>query len=438
MENENQTLSVLELVEKDRVHKRVYTDPDVFDQEMKNVFGKAWIYVGHESQVKNPGDFYTTTIGTEKVILVRHQDESLHVLYNRCPHRGAQLVVATTGHVSNFRCLYHGFTFATDGKLKAIPLESGYEGTSFSRCNHQTSVKPVASVESYRGFVFARLSEEGTDLQTWLGATKASFDNLCDRAPEGELEVVGPPILHVNNCNWKFILENITDALHVVSTHQSVSGPAKVLAKKGFDNEDLPAILDMLIPFGNSYNFFDKMEQTVDGLGHCFLEGQNIHSNYKEDPDYLEAMRAHYDDEKLSRTLSLQRQNTLLYPSVSFKTNLQSMRVFRPVSVNKTILETWTFRLKGAPDEMLKRTVLYNKTLFSPSSMAAHDDAEAFARAQIALSGDGHDWVSLHRYLNADRENADGTVTAPGTSDLPLRHQYQAWKRYMNNSGEPR
>lgn len=431
MSGTNNPLPIADLVERDRVHRRVYTDASVFEKEMENVFGKAWIYVGHESQVPRHGDYFTTTIGTEAVIVVRHSDDSIRVLYNRCPHRGAKLAAEAAGHVSDFRCIYHGWTFATDGKVKAIPLEKGYDDTSFGRCSDEASVKPVACVASYRGFVFARLAAEGPGLISWLGATKSSFDNLCDRSPEGELEVVGKPLLYENPCNWKILLENITDNLHALPTHQSVSGPAKIMAKRDFENEDTPLVLDMLVPFGSPYSFFENMELTTAGNGHCYSGGANIHSGYKEDPEYLAAMREAYDEDAIQQILSLQRQNTVVYPSIAFKCNLQTMRVFRPVSVDKTILETWTFRLKGAPDEMLKRSVLYNNTLFSPSSMAAHDDGEAFCRIQQALAGDGHDWVSMHRYPNDELSGSDGTVVGPGTSDLPLRHQYNTWKAYM-------
>ena len=126
MVSELSKTEIAALVEKDRVHKRVYTDPDIFDLEMKRVWGQAWVFVGHESQVPNPGDYFSTSIGTQAVIMTRHKDGKVNVLFNRCSHKGAQLVGDDAGHVGQFRCPYHGYVFETDGTLAHIPQEAGY------------------------------------------------------------------------------------------------------------------------------------------------------------------------------------------------------------------------------------------------------------------------------------------------------------------------
>src|SRR5579871_5770829 len=83
---------IAKLIEPGRVHKRVYTDPDLFELEMERIFSRAWLFVGHTSQVPNPGDFITTELGRQPVIMVRHRDGAVHVLLNRCTHRGAKVV----------------------------------------------------------------------------------------------------------------------------------------------------------------------------------------------------------------------------------------------------------------------------------------------------------------------------------------------------------
>ena len=86
------------LVEPDRVHRKAYTDPDIFELEMERIFEKLWIYIGHESQVKKPGDYYLARVGRQPMVMTRDQDGQIHVLYNRCPHRGAQLCTARKGN----------------------------------------------------------------------------------------------------------------------------------------------------------------------------------------------------------------------------------------------------------------------------------------------------------------------------------------------------
>src|SRR5690606_3410817 len=118
----------------DSVHKRVYTDPELFQLEMDRIYGQAWIYVGHESQVKNPGDYHTTRIGDQDVIMTRGTDGKINVLYNRCPHKGAQLVAQGDGCAGKFfRCPYHAWTFKLDGSLLSVPLRNGMEGTTFDK-----------------------------------------------------------------------------------------------------------------------------------------------------------------------------------------------------------------------------------------------------------------------------------------------------------------
>src|SRR5262249_61118162 len=102
------------LVRPDAVHRRVYTDPAIFALEMARIFARAWIYVGHESQVKQPGDFITGTVAQQLVVMLRHDDGSIRVLRNRCGHRGAQVVTQRCGHARLLRCPYHGWTFRTD------------------------------------------------------------------------------------------------------------------------------------------------------------------------------------------------------------------------------------------------------------------------------------------------------------------------------------
>jgi len=76
------------LVQPDRVHRAVYADPDIFALEMERIFGRAWLLLGHESQVRNVGDYFTTRMAREPVVVVRQDDGQVAVLVNRCAHRG--------------------------------------------------------------------------------------------------------------------------------------------------------------------------------------------------------------------------------------------------------------------------------------------------------------------------------------------------------------
>src|SRR5437868_1089466 len=175
-------------VEPDRVRREVYTDPDIFELEMQRIHERVWIYCGHESQVPKAGDYYTVQIARQPMLMVRAADGKIHVLYNRCPHRGNMMCGDRKGNAGDFfRCSYHAWTFQHDGKVRSIPMmESGYAGTRYGKDNPDCSMKRAARVENYRGFVFASLAKDGPTLAEFLGASKVAFDDMCDRAPEGD------------------------------------------------------------------------------------------------------------------------------------------------------------------------------------------------------------------------------------------------------------
>ena len=116
---------IARLIEPGRVHRSVYTDPDLFELEMERIFGRAWLFVGHESQVPQAGDYITTELGRQPVIMVRHRDGNVNVLLNRCTHRGAKVVNERKGNAARLTCCYHGWSFDTDGRLAAVPVPEG-------------------------------------------------------------------------------------------------------------------------------------------------------------------------------------------------------------------------------------------------------------------------------------------------------------------------
>jgi len=91
------------LVEPDRVHRSVYTDQEIFDQEIKNIWEKTWVYCGHESQIPQSGDYHTLHIGKQPMVMIRGHEGEINVLYNRCPHRGVQVCGAIKGNSAGGR-----------------------------------------------------------------------------------------------------------------------------------------------------------------------------------------------------------------------------------------------------------------------------------------------------------------------------------------------
>ncbi|AOB28273.1 MULTISPECIES: aromatic ring-hydroxylating oxygenase subunit alpha [Bordetella] len=117
-----------ELIQRDGalVNGRIYTDPEIFGLEMERIFSKVWVYVGHESQVANPGDYMTGYLAQQPIILTRDRAGQIHVLFNRCTHRGAKIVNRERGNERLLTCMYHGWAFGHDGELRGIPLKKDF------------------------------------------------------------------------------------------------------------------------------------------------------------------------------------------------------------------------------------------------------------------------------------------------------------------------
>jgi phenylpropionate dioxygenase-like ring-hydroxylating dioxygenase large terminal subunit len=423
-----------ELIRPDRVHRKVYVDARVFELEMDRIFGRAWIFLGHDSQIPNSGDFFATRIARDPLLIVRQEDGSIRALLNRCAHKGMQICPDDTrGNARVFRCAYHGWTFKLDGTIRTIPAASGYEGSCIAGNRKEADLRSIGSLETYRGFIFGRLAPSGPSLLDWLGPMRSSVDNFVDRSPEGRIEVAGGVLRYLHDCNWKFFLENTLDALHPMVAHQSAVTAAKeVQSEFELDNRSSPFALQMMMPFGASYSFYNQMGERGAPYGHGDLgNSQSIHSGYESLGDYTALLEAAYGKEKTSQILSTCRNNSVLYPSVMMKAPVSMLRIIRPLAVDKTVLETWHFRLRGAPAELFHRTVQYSTLINSSAGPVGPDDHEAYRRLQSGLAAEGHDWVIMARYLGKETPDAEGALASAGTSDFVHRNQFAAWLNYM-------
>lgn len=426
-------LDIDNLVREDSVHRSVYTDPELFDLEMKQLYGRAWIYVGHESQVRKPGEYRRTLIGGQDVIMIRGADNTVHVLYNRCPHRGIQVLSERDGCAErNLRCPYHGWAFRFDGQHLAAPLPEAFRGTAFDPGKPEFSMRKVARVDSYRGFVFASQSETGESLLEFLREARTSIDDLCDRSPVGEVEVAGGVYRIEYNFNWKLFYENVIDLMHPLTTHQSAwSGSRRTGKEMGETTPEMHIVESLSAPYAQ----LTKLQLVSFGNGHGFLG--NIFRGVGDDSDpatleHFECLREAYGEERAKEILGQSRHNTILYGSGALQALFQQFRVMRPVAVDRTLQEVQIFRLKGAPESVFKRTIMFANATFSPGSLVLHDDVECYERAQAGNGNNGGDWLSLHRRVGDDEQVGGQLKARDGTSELLIREQYRAWSNYMS------
>jgi phenylpropionate dioxygenase-like ring-hydroxylating dioxygenase large terminal subunit len=410
----------------------VYLDAEVYALEMERLWSRAWIYVGHDSQVPGVGDYATLEVAGRPVLMIRGEDGEVRVLMNRCAHKGAKLVSDASGHAGRFlRCPYHAWAYDLDGAIRAIPLKSGYEGTRFRDSEAARGLVAVAHVENYRGFVFCRLSERGPGFREWFGDSLTSIDNMVERSPEGRLEVAGGVLRYLHDCNWKMFVENLNDTMHPMVAHESSAGTAKALWAGQPQDAPKPMAIEQLVPFASSYDFFDRMGVRVFANGHGYtgVHG-SLHSKYSTIPEYEAAMVRAYGEERAHAILGEVRHNTVYYPSLTIKGAIQAIRVVRPIAPDRTVIESWTFRLAGAPEALLRRTMTYSRLINSPMSVVGHDDLHCYRAIQQGLAASGNPWISLHRDHDPTEPGRVDRVVK-GTSEVSMRNQFRAWAAMM-------
>lgn len=405
------------LVLEDRVHRQLYIDPAIFEEEMQRIFERTWVFVGHDSEVPQTGDYKTAFIGRQPVILARHTDGRIHVLMNRCMHRGAVVCRAERGNTSIFRCMYHGWMYNTQGDLVGVPFPGGY-GEDFGL--RTLGLRRAPRVGNYRGFVFASLSPEGESLDDHLGPAKAYIDVMVDTAPSGEILVRSGVQRYTYPANWKLQMENLLDGYHPNFTHQI----AFELSERRRGTSGRQANTE---GSGATSRAFAR--------GHGALHYSAIRRYGGGEPEgpaaeHRRALEARLGQKRAEEVLGADLQ-LFVFPNLFFQNVRQHFRVIRPVSVDRTEVYAYPYTLAGAPDPLNQRQVRGLGWWASAAAFGQPDDLEAFVRCQEGLRVTAADWVLFSRGLHRERISPEGEIIGDVTDEVPQRGMYREWKRLM-------
>ena len=429
------------LVGNGRASRRLYTDPDIFEKEQSRIFGKVWLWLGHESQIRNIGDFFTTRMGRDRIIVARHDNGQIYAFRNRCTHRGAEVCPKRAGNAKYFKCPYHSWTFRTDGSLKTVPLRKGYDD-GFDERAKALALEPVAQLDSYQGFIFGCQAPEGDDLETYLGPeVRAAFDNFIDRSPDGTVDMTGGRTVQRYRGNWKLQIENSIDLLHPLILHHS----AVDAANRVDHGVREPSIeWDTVNANGLSFSEWDELQVVALPRGHCWMGGF-LTKSIDEDAEKLvmdkggwRSLQAEYRNimvekhgtERTNEILGFDRHNTIVYPNLFVNSRLAQIRILHPTAVNNTEQHGFIFDRGGAPAKMFEASVRMVNANNSPASIVTSDDHEVFERIQEALEFGTSEWLDWSRGIEQEIV-MNGTTSGVGTNEVAMRNQHQAWANYM-------
>ena len=206
------------LVQEDRAHRLIYTDPAIFEAEMTQIFGGTWTYLAHESEIPKENDFITRRLGLRPLIIVRDGEGKIRALYNRCTHRGTTLCRWDKGNSKSFQCPYHGWNFLNTGRLRGVPWPDGYAD---DMRDPKYNLAQVPRVSSYRGFLFGTLNMDALPLDEHLGPIAKIIDEWLDRNPGSKVVVCEANRFRYKG-NWKLAYDNSCDGYHVAYSHRSL------------------------------------------------------------------------------------------------------------------------------------------------------------------------------------------------------------------------
>ena len=399
------------------ISRRIFIEDEIYQEELERIFARCWLFLCHETQIPKPGDFITTYMGEDSVLVMRDTSGRVGAFLNVCPHRGNRLCRADNGNASAFICAYHGWTFGNDGNLKAVPnlQDAYYNDLNLSKWE----LVQVAQLDIYKGLVFATFDKNAPSLMDYLGEMTWYLDSFFDRR-EGGVEVIGGVHKWIIPCNWKLPAENFGgDAYHVAWNHLSA-------LTSGFTQA--PAARQT--PGGGTLS---------PGNGHCILAvGAEDYSSAAEEiiQRYEESIRAETLSRLGERLEKITPNVGTLFPHMSFlRGSSRSFRVWHPKGPDKIEVISCQFVDKAAPQEIKDALRVTGLRAFGPSGVLEQDDMDNWEECTRTNRGTVTRRHSLNYQMGLGHDRFDDELGA-WASDIKLSDSnpsyfYQRWARLM-------
>ena len=437
----NADIDDLVSLERGEVDRRIYSDAAIFELEMERIFARSWLFLCHESQIPEPGDFFQSVMGRDNVLVVRQKDGSIKALLNTCAHRGNAVCRAEEGNAKSFLCTYHGWSYGIDGRLNGVPgLNTFYSG-QLDKSRHGLS--PVAQVADYKGFVFGTHDASAPPLEEFLGTTgHLGLDTIALR---GDMEVVPGIQKFVIECNWKIAVDNLFDWYHPQITHASAFQPnvlPTVTDRKSGGKIDLTDVnmqsgagLD-LPGSGIIGSKFETMV-VVGEYGHAIGGPSTSSSGYFDfAPGWRETPKA---KEVLGPVGIKVAGHPNVFPNTWITITQPQISVRIPRDPSHTEIWWFTFIDRNTPREARDFAVTMANRIFGPGGVLEQDDGENWAQATAQTRGTASRRMKHLLNMGLGRGQIikeGGLARIDGlTSEHAQLWTYHSWAQWMKGLG---
>lgn len=403
-----------------RVHYRVYRDEEILDRERATIFRKCWLYAGHESEIRQPGDYVSRFVADWPVVLLRDRDGRVRAFFNTCPHRGTMFCEDPSGNTQTFRCPYHGWTFNISGELIGVPMDKAY-GDSFDRAAF--GLIPVPRMESYRGFLFVSLDPTAEPLADYLAGTKDLIDIVCDHGENG-LEVIPGAHRLTIRANWKLLAENTFDAYHVPVLHQRFF----VSMRGKGPSRDVGNRVGIVRALGNGHS----VQELSPSAGRPVAVWGPIYG--EEVRPLLEARQAEFiarHGEERGRRITERNRVIFIFPNLFIMDGNGgiTLRLFFAAGAHAMHVTSTAMAPVGETPELRKLRMDGLITWYSPASIVMPDDGAMLEACQRTYTNTEAGWCDNSRgfFRAGERE----TTTDELQDELCQRVFWREWRRRM-------